>query len=325
MNYNNLPFIDFVNSLTDESKHIYYKNLSHIFNQEQISLVQSFHHGNFRLSGTNHFLPDFLVSNNAKNNLFYPQGFLIMEANSDYFTDRSELESYELRFTLEGEGYLEYGNKSFTLKKGEGFFIDCRKHHYYRTNKDKWVSTILHFNGPLAENIFSHYSYDGNVKFSESDCPNFEMLQLQLLNTALKLVPFSEFRISCLFDILLTELLSSKERGILPDFTSSIIQEIISYLRNNFDKDITIEAISHKFGISRSHLSREFKKITGFSPKEYLIQIRISQAKLLLRGSSISIDDLSSAIGFHDTAHFIQTFKKVEGITPLKFRKFDLR
>ncbi|HHV11507.1 MAG TPA: helix-turn-helix transcriptional regulator [Clostridiales bacterium] len=76
------------------------------------------------------------------------------------------------------------------------------------------------------------------------------------------------------------------------------------------------------FGISRSHLSREFKKITGFSPKEYLIQIRISQAKLLLRGSSISIDDISSAIGFHDTAHFIQTFKKAEGITPLKFRKF---
>ncbi len=322
MNYNDLPFIDLANSLTDKSKHIHYKNLSHSFNQEDISLVQSFHHGNFKLSGTTHYLPSFLVSNNAKKNLFYPQGFLIMEANSDYFTDRSDLESYELRFTLEGEGYLEYENKNFTLKKGEGFFIDCRKRHYYRTNKDKWISTILHFNGPLTENIFSHYAYDGNVKFSESDCPNFEMLQLQLLHTALNLVPFTEFRISCLFDILLTELLSSKERSILPNNTSAIIQEIISYLRNNYAKDTTIETLAHQFGISRSHLSREFKKITGFSPKEYLIQIRISQAKLLLRGSSISIDDISSAIGFHDTAHFIQTFKKAEGITPLKFRKF---
>lgn len=279
--------------------------------------------GEFALSGTVHNLPYFIVSKNAETNLLYLQSFSLFEADTHYFTFRNELNSYELCFTIEGEGYLEYEGRNYILKKGYGFFIDCKKTHHYRTSGSKWTHSVLHFQGQLATNLFEQFVTKGNVTFTISDCPNFEMYQYEILRVSQKTSHYQEYKISCLLTLLLTDLLtdSSNDMPEINRVHPTIINEITDYLKNHYTENILITELSQQFGISRSHLTREFKRYTGATPKDYLTQIRIDQAKVLLRASNMNISEISLTVGFQDDAHFVQIFKSKEYITPLKFRK----
>lgn len=320
-NYHNLPLLtvhDFVNS-KNISNH--YRKVSIEYSESELSKIRSFHKGNFQLSGTNHFMPDFIVSDDAKKSLNYPQGFLIMEADSSYYTDRSNLDSYEISFTLEGEGILDYRGERYKLEKGDGYFISCKERHLYKTSGKNWTRSIFHINGPIVETIFDRFSADNNVTFSLSTCPNFEMLQIQVLKTSQKIMPYREYKISCLLDLLLTELLTTKGGSLLLDSEHDTIATIITYLEEHYPENITLEMLTHDFGINRTNLCREFKNYTGFSIKKYILTLRINQAKLLLQNTNYRVEEISEIVGFHDAAHFIQIFKKMVGITPHQFRK----
>lgn len=324
INYNELTFFTVFNSLSNENKNRHYERLLHTFDENQVSLVQKFHIGTFHLSGTNHYLPEFPVTEEAKAALNYPQGFLIMEADGSYYTDRSNLESYELRFTLDGEGALQYRGQKYSLKKGDGYFINCREPHLYYTAGTQWTSTIFHINGSTVGTIFNKYAANGNVKFSANTCPNFEMLQFQVLKASQEIIPYRDYKISCLIDILLTELLTSKSEDIRRNTKEDILPQIINYLQTHYAEDITLEQLTHMYGINRTKLCEEFKNHTGFTIKKYLLTFRINHAKLLLQSTPDSIDIISETVGFHDTAHFIHLFKKIVGTTPLQYRKLHM-
>ena len=129
-----------------------------------------------------------------------------------------------------------------------------------------------------------------------------------------------EYEVSCTFYMLLTNLLiaQSKTRN-----TSEVIEKIVSYIQANYMKNLTTDELSHHFGLSRTHMTRCFKEYTGFAPHEYITQLRIYNAKYLLKTTDLSIEDISRQTGFSDSVYFIQVFKKIEGITPSKFRKME--
>ena len=73
--------------------------------------------------------------------------------------------------------------------------------------------------------------------------------------------------------------------------------------------------------ISKYHLSREFTRCTGESIHQYLIRIRVNQAKILLKETTLSVEEIAYQVGIHHASHFIQLFREREGMTPLEFRK----
>ena len=321
MDYNSLPFFMLTETVTNVNRQEHYDRHSDIITSKRRDLLQTFQTDRFRVSGTARLLPEFMISATAKESLIYPQGFLLLEADADYFTDRGNLESYELRFTLDGEGLLDYNGKTYTISKGEGYLIDCRKRHYYRTFGKHWVSTVFHFNGAPVAPIFNALLQSGSVKFSDSAFPNFEMMQMQVIQETQRVSAHAEYKISCLFHVLLTELLVRSSKSTSSEKTSSIIEKIVRYMQTNFKNDISIDALCHEFGISRTHMNRCFRQYTGFSPHDYLIQLRLNNAKLLLKNTDLSVEEVCIQSGFQDTAYFIQAFKKKEGTTPLRYRK----
>ncbi|HBD00894.1 MAG TPA: hypothetical protein DC053_18500 [Lachnoclostridium sp.] len=320
-NYYNIPFIS-INTMTNEkTKEKHQPRLSEQLGADNVALLTPFRKGHFQINGIEHYHPAFLVSEDAKENLIYPQGFLIMDARKGYFTDRSYLDSFELRYTLEGEGFLEYNGRKYTLRPGEGYWIDCKKWHYYGTTDTKWTSTIFHINGSLTQCIYNQFASNNYVKFSRQNCPNFEMLQMQVLKAASKHIPFGEYQISCYLNILLTELLTSQTNESHAATKTDTIANIIAYVRDNYTDDITIEHLMHQFGISRTLLCKNFKTYTGFSIKQYIITLRINHAKFLLTNTDYSVEQISELVGFHNTTHFIKHFQSKIGLTPLQFKK----
>lgn len=100
-----------------------------------------------------------------------------------------------------------------------------------------------------------------------------------------------------------------------------LVYRILDYLNEHYAEPLTLNQISEKFFISASHLSHAFKKETGLSPMQYMIQRRIGKAQSLLVETSLPIQAIEERLGFSDNAHFSKMFKKCVGVTPKEYRK----
>lgn len=96
----------------------------------------------------------------------------------------------------------------------------------------------------------------------------------------------------------------------------SEVQIAINYMNQNFGEKITIETLAKLTNMSESNFNRIFKKETGLSPIEYLINIRIKKAKKFLRARNLTITEISMRCGFYSLSHFSSCFMKQLGMSP---------
>lgn len=121
-------------------------------------------------------------------------------------------------------------------------------------------------------------------------------------------------------------LLQTKARNVLLNNTNQLannnqLAHVISYIRNNLNKALTIDDLSSKAFMSKASFFRHFKQELGISPYEFIISEKIKYAKKLLKKSNHSIADISAMLAFGSTSYFIRYFRNVTGLTPLKYRQ----
>ena len=99
-----------------------------------------------------------------------------------------------------------------------------------------------------------------------------------------------------------------------------LIGKVTDYINENLSKDLSIDVIADHFFVSRSSLTREFRKITGFSLHKYILTKRLLYAKTLLSENKKAIDIYESC-GFASYHHFIKCFKNQFKLTPKEFQQ----
>lgn len=108
----------------------------------------------------------------------------------------------------------------------------------------------------------------------------------------------------------------------IPDTGNQIIEDAVKYIYYNYAKDLTLEEVAERFHLSKSHFSKRFKAVTGFGYKEYLISVRLKEACNLLLTTNKSITEIAFLCGFNDSNYFGDAFRKANGISPHKYRKY---
>lgn len=103
--------------------------------------------------------------------------------------------------------------------------------------------------------------------------------------------------------------------------TSKPVQDALNYIYIHRDEPVSVDAVAESVGVSSGYLSRIFKKEVGVSVSDYVRQKKIETASNLLKYSPYSMVDIANRLSFSSQSHFIQTFKKVIGTTPLKYRQ----
>lgn len=98
------------------------------------------------------------------------------------------------------------------------------------------------------------------------------------------------------------------------------IAKAVPYIENHFDKSISVAELARLSHYSERHFTRVFKKTYSCSPTEYIINLRINRACVLLKGSDLTISETAEKCGFDDVNYFSRLFKKRIGIPPLKYR-----
>lgn len=103
--------------------------------------------------------------------------------------------------------------------------------------------------------------------------------------------------------------------------TIMLVESTIEFLNSHYKEDISVSQLAERAGLSISQYCKLFKERTGYSPKEYLIQLRINRAKQLLEISRGNMKNIAWQVGYTDEFYFSRIFKKVVGISPSEYVK----
>lgn len=98
------------------------------------------------------------------------------------------------------------------------------------------------------------------------------------------------------------------------------VRPVIQYIHKNLDSELSLEKLSKNFYMSKFYLGVLFKKATGLTINEYIINYRIMMARELLK-KDIPVSIAGEKVGFNNTSHFIRTFKKLTGLSPKQYAK----
>lgn len=100
-----------------------------------------------------------------------------------------------------------------------------------------------------------------------------------------------------------------------------LVDDIIKYIAENYDRKITLNEIAEHFFYSQGYLSELIKKETGQTFTEHLTKYRIKKAEELLRTTNESITKIAEKVGYSDYFYFTKVYKKATGMTPSMYRK----
>ena len=99
-----------------------------------------------------------------------------------------------------------------------------------------------------------------------------------------------------------------------------LVRRACDYIRENFRQDITLNNIAGYLELSESYTSRIFNKQMGMNIPAYINQLRVEEARELLKSTNKKIYEIALEVGYSSTTAFHVAFKKQEGITPIEFR-----
>lgn len=105
---------------------------------------------------------------------------------------------------------------------------------------------------------------------------------------------------------------------------SPVIRKVVDYISRSFNSTITLKAMADQFGINSSYLSTLFKKETGKSFTEYIMETRMTFAMQLLLQTDLPISAIAVECGIPDNNYFARIFKTRTGVSPLQYRQNNL-
>src|SRR5215469_16376037 len=99
------------------------------------------------------------------------------------------------------------------------------------------------------------------------------------------------------------------------------LRQVLSYMEENFARDIRLRELAGIAGLSDFHFARSFRQSTGSTPHQHLLQIRVNKAKSLLLRPQLTILEIALALGFSDASRFAKVFRAHTGVSPADWRR----
>lgn len=229
---------------------------------------------------------------------------------------------YEIYYLASGKVRYFIENMTFDLKAGDMILIAPHIIHRTASIEDKSMERVLL---SFRSEFIGRNGSDPIFKcFGRYFIPDAGMLApiFASIEKENKLSDgFSRDMIRCCIEMLLVRISRMKEADLLGNGAPHTIQKIAKYISDNYAAEISLDMLSEKFAISKSHLSRQFKSATGFGLSEYISLVRVKNAQRLLMTTNRPVTEIATACGFNDSSYFSAVFKKFLGSSPLRLRK----
>lgn len=269
----------------------------------------------------------------ARNFPFYMTELGDFRAGDRYYVERDSREGYQLIYTVEGEGIFQTAEQNFRLTPGSFLVIHCSERHRYAAESGGWHNRWIHFGGVGAEAYAEHINtvVAGSTRYSpgilsrpERIEEDFRRLTALAGESGLEAAARISNHLSNLMTLLLSCCLKPETDGGMGLSRREDVSNAAAYIRENFQRPLTLDLLARQARLSKYHFVRLFKKHLGETPYEYLTGCRINRAKFLLRSTGDSLDEIAEAVGYMSKSNFIAQFKGQTGTTPAKYRQESL-
>lgn len=237
-----------------------------------------------------------------------------------YSLVREAFDSFLFLYVQKGTLLLETNDCRQTVSKGQFVLLDCYSRHAYST-ENGWSCLWCHFDGITArhwyQNIVSRF---GNV-FSIPDAqPVISKLEA-IYDTFAEGQVVREPLLSKYLTDILTAIVLYVPSDSGSDLHVNIAEKVTAYISEHFAEPVTVSQLAALAGLSDYHFIRIFKKQTGFTPHEYLLNTRMNTARYLLKNSRLPVKEICFSTGFSCESVFCSAFKRIEGMTPAQYRE----
>jgi AraC-like DNA-binding protein len=258
---------------------------------------------------------------------FALSGYGDYTCDGSYFTERDHFKEYLILYTLEGKGLLRYNQSQVELFPETITIINCDNYQVYQTAEGgHWHFLWIHFTSPIADDLVK-YIHQSGVCAPTMPASVFIHFYQSIVKLTSDVSSSSETGIALLIHTILEKVISIKASEIHVRIQNQKVNldKAIVYIQDNFSRTITIDELADMANISKYYFIKLFKEMTGTTPYHFILLTRIDEAKRLIRQSDCSISLIGERIGFCDSKIFIHHFKKVTSVSPLQFRKKNMR
>lgn len=279
--------------------------------------------------GIRFFVPLFATSQLKQHPLtvsLYVQGMGYYPKAVGHHMQRSEHEDYLVMYFTEGRGTLTVGSETSKIKRGDLIVLPKNIPHEYRADsQEPWSLYWVHFEGTAAGLFLDNL----NMPLRHHVIPlglhpklinDFDNL-LSVRKTGYNLNAFiyaSNLLAQMLSYIAMLTPKTKMQPGNYID-----LDEIQAMMEEHINGQLDLETIAKEANLSKYHFSKKYKDLTGYSPIQHFIHLKMERACYLLDISNQSVAAVSETLGYEDAQYFSRIFKKVIGLSPREYRKLE--
>ncbi|WP_428946162.1 HTH-type transcriptional activator RhaS [Pantoea sp. FN060301] len=267
---------------------------------------------------------------------FFPGGGLPVtiepRAPQGAFPEHHHDDFHEIVIVEQGAGIHVFNGEPQSLCGGCVCFVRDHDRHLYEKT-DQLILTNVLYRGPEAFRFITGFQHllpqeqAGNYP-SHWRISSKVLSQVKKLTRALEIAPTPDCMESCVEqEMTFMQLLMLLRKGCreeASDDQDGRLRQLLDWLSEHYNEEVEWEALAAKFSLSLRTLHRQLKQQTGSTPQRYLNQLRLLQARHLLRHSEMRITDIAFHCGFGDSNHFSTLFKREFGTSPRTIRQNDL-
>ena len=217
---------------------------------------------------------------------------------------------HELVYYLSGNGKTTIGNKDYNFIDNNFAIIPADLNH-----------NELHYaSGEVICLMFSGVS-DLQLGFFKDSSHKI----IKILNELMNEVNCQKYNYKEMIVVKLNELMLDISRIKNTASNKKSFEYIINYISENFHEQLNLFECAKQLNISYDYFQHKFKSLTGFSPKQFLMEQRLQNAQKMLREENYNCTEIAYRCGFCTSAQFSALFKHKYGITPLQYKKKNVQ
>ncbi|MBQ9210849.1 MAG: AraC family transcriptional regulator [Clostridia bacterium] len=237
-------------------------------------------------------------------------------------------EGYHLHVVLSGKGILRTGGQEFQIRAGQMFVLKDREEAFYQADmQDPWHYVWVTYSGFNALRYIQSAGFEEGIYVQDCnlDSNRFAGVVREILERPHLNISSEVYRTSLALRFLSLAIESyevneegTEQRGGLT--TDEYVEYAIRFIEMNF-ASVRISDVAEYIGVNRTYFTSIFKKKMMVSPQEYLMSVRMSKSKELLRRTDVPINVVAREVGYEDQLAFSKMFRKKYGLSPEQYRK----
>ena len=238
--------------------------------------------------------------------------------NDDHFHNH-----YEFNYYKKGNSIYIINNEMYNIEAGDVVILPPNTlHKSIQQDNSKREKTIFYLDRKfLSTFLDSRMSLPFKPTiYHVSDNKRIEEIFEELYNE------FNGQKHRVYLEVLVSELIvllqrTKEKTSPIRNESSNLITDVLKYIKEYYNTDITLKNTAEHFYINQSYLSRIFKEQTGFSFCEYITKLRVKEANKLLTLTDKPITEIAFICGFNSSNSFCKAYKKAIGMTALEYKK----